>query len=300
MSQKTPFDGLPAFVAVAETLNITAAARRLNQSPSAVSQAIRMLEKRLGTLLLHRSTRRVRLTEAGADYLVRVAPALAQLQEAAQDISGRSLRPSGPLRLTVQRAAYDRCVAPVVAGFCQAHPDIEVEVNVEGRLVDIIKYGFDAGIRYGNLLERDMVAVKISAPSEAILAASPGYLGQHGTPGGLADLMGARAVLGRQALDGQVVDWKLQGPGGPVQVAPGRRVIVHDLVSEIDLTVRGLGVACLPVMSIEGQLGSGALVRILPDWAQPLAPLYLYFASHRHKSATLRAFISWLQTTQEP
>jgi len=300
MSQKTPFDGLAAFVAVAETLNVTAAARRLGLSPSAVSQAVRTLERRLGTLLLHRSTRRVRLTEAGADYLAQVAPALAQLQEAAQNMAGRSLRPSGPLRLTIPRAAFDRCVAPVLAGFCQAHPDIDVEVNVEGRLVDIIKHGFDAGIRYSDLLERDMVAVKVSAPSEAILAAAPGYLARHGAPAGLADVMEGRVIMGRRALDGQVVDWELHGPGGPVQVAPRCRVVVHDLVSEIDLAVRGLGVACLPVTSIEGHLGLGALVRVLPDWAQPLAPLYLYFASQRHKSAALRAFIAWLQASQDP
>ena len=298
MAQKTLFDGLPAFVAVAETLNVTAAARQLGLSPSAVSQAIRALEERLGTMLLHRSTRRVRLTEAGADYLAQVAPALAQLQTAAEAVAGRSTRPSGPLRLAVLRAAFDRCVAPLLAGFCEGHPDIDVEINVEGRLVDIVRHGFDAGMRYGDLVERDMVALKVSPPSEAILAASPAYLAQHGPCAGLDDITRGRAIMGRRALDGPAVTWKLQGPAGPVTLDPPRGVVVHDLVSEIDLAVRGLGVACVPVTSIAAQLRAGTLVRVLPDWSQPLAPLYLFYASHRHQPATLRAFIDWLQKNE--
>jgi DNA-binding transcriptional LysR family regulator len=298
MAQKTSFDGLPAFVAVAETLNLTAAARRLGVSPSAVSQAIRALEERLGTVLLQRSTRRVRLTDSGADYLARIAPALAQLDEAAQHIAGRRLHPSGPLRLAIQRAAFDRCVAPMLSDFCQSHPDIDVEVDVEGRMVDIVRHGFDAGIRYGDLVERDMVAVKVSAPSEAILVASPDYLARHGTPVAPADVLKGRAIMARRAHDSPVVTWDLLGPDGAIQLAPPRRMVVHDLVSEIELAVRGLGVACLPAASIERQLASGALCRILPDWAQPLEPLSLFFASHRQKSATLGAFIVWLQKSR--
>lgn len=295
MPQLTSLDGLPVFVAVADTLSFTAAAQRLGISPSAASQAVRTLEKRLGTLLLHRSTRSIRLTEAGSEYLARVRPALTELQAAARDVAGRHLAPSGPLRLTVPRAAFNARVAPVLAAFCRTYPEIEVEVNVEGRLIDIVQHRFDAGIRYGDMLERDTVAVKLSEPSEAVLVAAPDYLVRHGTPAELADLVAGRAVMGRSALDGRVIAWRLQSDSEPVLVAPRARVIVHDLVSEIDLTVRGLGVACLPVTSIVGHLRSGALRRVLPDWHQPLASLYLYYISQRHKSAALAAFVAFLQ-----
>ena len=296
MAQPTSsLDGLPVFIAVAEALSFTAAAQRLGISPSAASQAVRTLEKRLGTLLLHRSTRSIRLTEAGSEYLARVGPALAELQAAARDVAGRHLAPSGPLRLTVPRAAFDARVAPVLAEFCRAYPEIEVEVNVEGRLIDIVQHRFDAGIRYGDMLERDTVAVKLSEPSEAVLVAAPDHLARHGTPADLADLVAGRAVMGRGALNGRVIPWRLQSGGEPVVVAPPARVIVHDLVSEIDLAVRGLGVACLPVASIAGHLRSGALRRVLSDWRQPLASLYLYYVSQRHKSAALAEFVAFLQ-----
>lgn len=295
MSQLTSLDRLPVFVAVAEALSFTAAAQRLGISPSAASQAVRTLEKRLGTLLLHRSTRSIRLTEAGSEYLARVGPALVELQAAARDVAGRHLAPSGPLRLTVPRAAFNGRVAPMLAAFCRIYPEIEVEVNVEGRLIDIVQHRFDAGIRYGDMLERDTVAVKLSEPSEAVLVAAPDYLARHGIPTELANLVAGRAVVGRSALDGRVIAWRLQSDGEPVLVTPRTRVIVHDLVSEIDLAVRGLGVACLPVASIADHLRSGALRRVLPDWRQPLASLYLYYVSQRHKSAALAAFVAFLQ-----
>ena len=185
----------------------------------------------------------------------------------------------------------------MLATFCRTYPEIEVEVNVEGRLIDIVQHRFDAGIRYGDMLERDTVAVKLSEPSEAVLVAAPDYLARHGTPVQLADLVAGRAVMGRSALDGRVIAWRLQSDGEPVLVAPRARVIVHDLVSEIDLTVRGLGVACLPVTSIADHLRSGALRRVLPNWRQPLASLYLYYISQRHKSAALAAFVAFLQAS---
>ena len=225
-----------------------------------------------------------------------MGPALAELQAAARDVAGRHVAPSGPLRLTVPRAAFDARVAPVLAEFCRAYPEIEVEVNVEGRLIDIVQHRFDAGIRYGDMLERDTVAVKLSEPSEAVLVAAPDHLARHGTPADLTDLVAGRAVMGRGALNGRVIPWRLQSAGEPVVVAPPTRVIVHDLVSEIDLAVRGLGIACLPVASIAGHLRSGALRRVLPDWRQPLASLYLYYVNQRHKSAALAAFVAFLQT----
>ena len=299
MRQRNILEGLSVFVAVAETLSFTAAAGRLGISPSAASQAVRNLEERIGTLLLRRSTRSISLTDAGADYLSNAGPALAQLHRATQDIAGRSVQPSGSLRLSMPRAAFNRRIAPVLKGFQAAYPDIVVEVDVEGRLIDIVERGFDAGVRYGDLLERDMVAVKISSPSEAVLVASPEYLRSRKTPCRPADLLEHHAVVCRREMTGQIVPWVIRSGNETVRLAPPARCIVQDLVSEIELTVRGFGIGCLPIASVSDLLRSGKLTRVVAAWSVPLEPLYLYFPSQRHKSAALRAFIAFLQAHPE-
>lgn len=154
-------DGVPVFLAVAEARSFTRAAQRLGISPSAASQAVRALEARLGTPLIARSTRSLSLTAAGAAYLDQAGPAFAALANATLEAAGRSTRPAGPLRLTMPRSAYDGIVAPALMTFRRAFPDVELEIEVEGRLVDIVENGFDAGLRYGDLLAKNVTAVKI-------------------------------------------------------------------------------------------------------------------------------------------
>lgn len=283
------------FVAVAEAGSFSEAARQLGISPSAASQAIRGLEERLGTPLLRRSTRSLSLTDAGAEYLLAAAPALSQLKRAAEAAAGRSGRPAGPLRLNMPRAPFDLLIAPTLAAFQEAYPAVEVEIAVERRIIDIVEQGFDAGLRYGNLLAKDMVAVQVAPSSEALLVASPAYLQFRSTPKVPSDLLEHRAVMCRSQTTGLIIPWVLQSAGETVQITPPAATIVHDLASQIELTVRGLGIVSAPAASVSDLLAAEKLARVLPDWSISLEALYLYFPSRRHQSAALRAFIAFLK-----
>lgn len=283
------------FIAVAEAGSFSVAAKRLGISPSAASQAVRSLEERLGTPLLRRSTRSVSLTEIGTGYLITAAPALEQLRRAAEEAAGRSGRPAGPLRLTMPRAPFDLILAEALVAFQDSYPDVELEIAVEARLIDIVKEGFDAGLRYGNFIEKDMVAVPVAPQSKAVLVASPAYLRARSMPDTPSDLLSHRAVMCRSQINGLIKPWVLQSAGETVQISPPAAMIVHDLASQIELTVRGSGILSAPVASVAELLSAGKLSPVLPAWSSPLDALYLYFPSRRHQSAALRAFIAFLR-----
>lgn len=295
MRQRDALDGVAVFVAVAEAASFSEAARRLGISPSAVSQAIRALEDRLGVSLFRRSTRSLRLTDVGAEYLCAAAPAVSQLRQAAEEASGWSGRPAGPLRLTMPRAPFDLVIAPALAAFQDAYPNVEIEIAVEARLVDIVKEGYDAGLRYGNALERDMVAVQIAPPSEAVLVASPDYIRARATPNVPNDLLEHRALMCRSQDSGLIIPWSLHVAGEMVQVVPQTTTVVHDLGSQIDLAVRGFGILSAPMAMVSGLIAAGKLERVLSNWSTPLQALYFYFPNHRHQSVALRAFIAFVK-----
>ncbi len=219
MRRTDPLEGLPVFLAVAELLSFSGAARRLGISASAASQAVRKLEQRIGMPLLRRSTRNISLTDTGAEYFERAGPALRDLLLATQDMAVRSGQPSGPLRLTMTRSAYDGVVAPLLARFQAAYPAVDVEIDVEGRLIDLVEQGFDVGLRYGDVLARDVVAVKLLAASQAILAAAPSYLGHRAAPRCPADLLDHAAVVCRSHTTRLVRPWTIEADGKAVQVA---------------------------------------------------------------------------------
>lgn len=283
------------FVTAAEAGSFSEAGRRLGMSPSAVSQAIRSLEQRLGTSLFRRSTRSLSLTDVGSEYLLAAAPALSQLRQAAEEASGRAGRPAGPLRLTMPRAPFDLLIAPMLVAFQDAYPDIDLEIAVEARLIDIIKEGYDAGLRYGNCLDKDMVAIRVVPPSEAVLVASPAYLQARGAPMVPSDLLDHRGVVCRSQGTGLIIPWTLQSAGETVQIVPSSATVVHDLASQIDLTVRGLGIVSAPAAMVSDLIDAGTLSRVLPTWCSPLEALYVYFPSRRHQSAALRAFVAFLK-----
>lgn len=289
-------DGVAVFAAVAEAGSFSEAARRLGISPSAVSQSVRGLEERLGTPLLRRSTRSLSLTDVGKDYLHAAIPALLQLRQAAEEASGRGGRPAGPLRLTMPRAPFDLFIAPALVAFQSAYPDVELEIAVEARLIDIVKEGYDAGVRYGNCLDNDMVAVAIAPKSKAVLVASPAYLQARQLPKVPNDLLDHRAIACRSQETGMVIPWTLQSAGETVQLIPPTPTIVHDLASQIELALMGLGIANAPAAMVPDLLNAGQLSRILPAWSCPLEALYLYFPSRRHQSAALRAFVAFLRS----
>lgn len=295
MLQRGSFDGVAIFVMAAECGSFSEAARRLGVSPSAVSQAISSLEERLGTPLFRRTTRSLGLTDAGSDFLVAAAPALSQLHQAAEDASGRSGRPTGSLRLTMPRAPFEQIVAPILVGFQESHPRVSLEISVEARMVDIVKQGYDAGLRYGNSVEKDMVAIPVAPASESVLVAAPSYLSDRPHPTCPDDLLDHRVIMCRSQATGSIIPWSLQGGDGTVQFIPSTATIVHDLASQIDLARRGFGIVSAPERMVAGFLDAGSLVRILPSWAAPIEPVFLYFPSRRHQSASLRAFVRCLK-----
>lgn len=291
---KDVLEGVPVFVAVAEAGSFSAAARRLGISPSAVSQAINGLERRLGTTLFRRSTRSLSLTDVGEDYLRSAAPALSMLRQAADDASGNAGRPAGPLRLTMPRAPFELCIAPILAAFQDLYPNVRLEIAVEARFVDIVKEGYDAGLRYGNALEQDMVAVPIAPPTHMILTASPAYLQGRGMPGAPADLVQHRALMCRSQSSGAIIPWRLGYDGEIVDVLPDAVTIVHDLASQIELAIRGMGILSAPEDMVGELIGSGRLSRVLPEWSAVTEALYIYFPSRRHQSGALKAFVAFL------
>lgn len=296
MRQKDSTEGVAMFVAVAEAGSFSEAARQLGISPSAVSQAISALETRLGTSLFRRSTRSLSLTDVGNEYLLATGPALSQLRQAAEEVSGRAGRPTGPLRLTMPRAPFELFIAPALKAFQDIYPDIELEIAVEARLIDIVKQGYDAGLRYGNCIDKDMVAVPVATKSQAVLVSSPAYLRERVTPKHPDDLLDHRAIMCRSQVDGLIIPWTLESASEVVQVVPPTCMIVHDLASQIELALRGLGIVNAPAAYVSGLLESGRLSRVLPSWSCPLEAVYLYFPSRRHQSAALRAFVGFLRT----
>lgn len=299
MRRQDVLEGVAVFVAAADAGSFSEAGRRLGISPSAVSQAIRALEERLGAPLFHRSTRSLSLTDVGSDYLLAAAPALSQLRRAADEAAGRAGRPAGPLRLTTPRAPFDLLLAPALVAFQHIYPDVELEIAVEARLIDIVKQGFDAGLRYGNCLNKDMVAVPVVPTSRSVLVASPTYLHDRPTPKVPEDLLDHRAVMCRSQATGSIIPWALHRGGKAVQISPPAATIVHDLASQIDLTIRGLGIVSAPAAMVDDHLDAGRLSRVLPEWSSPLEALYLYFPSRRGQSAALRAFTAFLQAKHQ-
>ncbi|WP_146882682.1 LysR substrate-binding domain-containing protein, partial [Acetobacter nitrogenifigens] len=199
------------------------------------------------------------------------------------------------LRLTMPRAPFDLLIAAALAAFQDTYPDVDLEISVEARMIDIVKQGFDAGLRYGDCLEKDMMAVPLAPRSEAVLVASPVYLYARLMPNVPSDLLNHRAVMCRSQITGLIKPWILQSAGETVQIAPPAATIVHDLASQIELTVRGLGILSAPAASVSDLLDAEKLSRVLPAWSSPLEALYLYFPNRRHQSAALRAFVAFLK-----
>ncbi|AYG57960.1 LysR family transcriptional regulator [Rhizobium jaguaris] len=288
-------DGLVTFVIVAEEKSFSAAAVRLGVSPSAVSQSISKLEGRMRLALFNRTTRSVSLTEAGLRYLERVVPAVHDLTAAAQELGESVDRPAGLLRINVARAGYMIALQPILRDFLDAYPEIELEVRIEGSLVDIVGQGFDAGIRFGDLVQRDMVAVKIGPAISAHIIAAPSYLGRYGMPKHPHNLLNHNCIGFRHSSSGQVERWEFEKDGEKIELAVNGRLILNDSAALTQAALDGIGIAYMINGYIDRFLDDGRLVRILSDWSPALAGLTLYYADRRRVPAKLRALIDFLR-----
>jgi DNA-binding transcriptional LysR family regulator len=282
-------------VTVAEQASFSGAALRLGISPSAVSQSIRALEKRLGVALFNRTTRSVSLTEAGEAYLARVAPAVRELQAASEEIGGDADRPSGCLRLNVPRSGYLTVLQPILRDFLAAYPDVSLDVAIDGALVDIVAAGFDAGIRFGDLVQKDMIGIRVGPPLHACLIASPAYLAAQGTPVHPRDLLHHDCIGFRPGGGGSIEKWEFEKDGEPLVLSVSGRLTFNDSAALTQAALDGLGISYMINGYVDRFLADGRLVRILADWSPPLAPLTLYYADRRRVPPKLRALLDYLQ-----
>jgi DNA-binding transcriptional LysR family regulator len=285
---------IDAFVAIARTKNFRRAAQQQGVSVSSFSQRLRDMEERLGVRLLNRTTRSVALTEAGEILLARAAPAISGVNAALEQLRGLRGVPSGRLRINAPPPAIDLVLAPMVAPFLESYPQVELEIVAESSFVDIVGGGIDAGVRYGEHLAQDMIAVSLSPPQRYAVVASPDYVARHGRPKHPKDLLDHGAIRTRFA-SGAMLDWEFEKAGRVVKVAPPPKLIGTYRWLAMQATLDGAGVW----MTFEGQvreaINSGALVSLLDDWCAPFPGPFLYYPSRHQPPAALAAFVGFVR-----
>ena len=286
---------LDAFAAVARARSFRGAAGLRGVAASSLSEAIRRLEARLGMRLLNRTTRSVTPTEAGQRLLERLAPALGEVAAAVDAVNYFRDTPTGTLRLNVPTiVAY--AILPDIAGrFLAAHPGITLEVTAQDDFIDVLAAGYDAGVRYGERLERDMIAVPIGPRTQRFMvAAAPTYLAAHGEPRAPEDLLNHRCIRHR-FLSGITVPWEFERDGRTVRIAVGGPLVSTNSEMELNAAIRGLGLIYTFEEFLAPALAAGTLIQIMDDWTQSFPGPYLYYASRRHMPAPLRAFIDFIK-----
>ena len=283
-------DGVEAFLGVAQHRNFSKAAAELGVTPSAISQAIRTLEARVGAPLFIRTTRSVGLTEAGERFLSRAKPAFEELVAASAVARDLGQRPAGLLRLAVPRAAVPIVLEPLIASFCRAYPEIEVEIAASEELVDLAIGGFDAGVRLGQFIAADMIAVRLTPPFRAIVLGSPDYFAQHGRPRHPDDLR-KHACLRLRRSSGAMALWPLNDNGRAIELAVSGPLIANDYPTMLGAAIEGVGLAQLPAPVAAAAMKAGKLVPVLEPFAPTMPGVFLYYPGHRQIMPKLRAFI---------
>jgi DNA-binding transcriptional LysR family regulator len=283
-------DGVEAFLSVAQHRSFRRAAAELGVTPSAISQAVRTLEARVGAALFTRTTRSVGLTEAGARFLSRAKPAFEELVAASEVARDLGQRPTGLLRLTVPRAVVPILLEPLIASFCQAYPEVEVEIAASEELVDLAAEGFDAGIRMGQSIAADMVAVRMTPPFPLVVVGNPEYLRQRGRPERIDDLR-QHACLRIRRTNGSIGPWSFVDGNKTVEAIVSGPLIANDFPTMLGAAIEGVGLAQVPGPIAAGPTKAGKLVRVLEPFA-PMAPgVFLYYPSRHQMMPKLRAFI---------
>ncbi|ARQ03213.1 LysR family transcriptional regulator [Pseudorhodoplanes sinuspersici] len=287
---------LDAFTAVARQRSFRGAAVTRGVSASTLSEAVRRLEARLGVRLLNRTTRSVTTTEAGARLLDRLTPALGEVQAALDVVNSFRDSPTGTLRLNVPGIVARVVMPPIVESFLKSHPGITMEVVSDDSFIDVLAAGFDAGVRYDERLEQDMIAVPIGPRVQRFAtAAAPSYLASRGRPQHPRDLLNHACI--RHRFPSRVIpNWEFERNGEIVRITPAGPLIATSIELEISAAVAGLGIVSSFEDYLAPQLTSGVLVPVLKDWWQSFSGPFLYYASRRHMPAPLRAFVDFIKT----
>ena len=289
---------LASFVAVAQALSFRRASARLGLSPSALSHAIRELEARLGARLLNRTTRSVALTDAGRALFDRLQPAFSDIADAVEAVQAYQDRPSGTVRLNLPKLAAHSVLAPTFGRFARTYPEVRLEVTVDDGLTDIVAGGFDAGVRPGEQLQRDMVAVRITPDLRTAVVGSPAYFTGHPAPARPEDLQDHACINYRWSGSGAVYRWPFVRAGEAFKVQVEGPLTLNDTDLILAAALDGAGLACLLEDRVGPDLAAGRLVRVLESWSPTFPGFYLYYAGRRQTPPALRALIDFLRTAK--
>ena len=290
--QRETMSDLVAFLAVARERSFTRAAAKLGVSPSALSHTVRKLEERLGVRLLTRTSRSVSTTEPGQRLLERVGPHFDQVADELDGLMDLRDKPAGTLRITTGDQPAESILMPAVTKMLRLYPDLKVELIVDNGFVDIAAERFDAGVRLGETLAQDMIAVRIGPDLRMAVAASPAYLETCGTPNAPDDLSRYNCInLKHQAKGGNSV-WDLEKDGRVVNVRVEGQIIVNDIAIVRQAAVDGLGLCYLPRDYLEAEIETGDLIPVMEDWCPPFPGYHLYYPSRRQQSPALAAFVA--------
>lgn len=291
------FADLRAFVLVAEEASFARAATRLRVSPSTLSGTIRDLEERLGVRLLNRTTRSVALTEAGGRLLARFKPAMEEIEAAVGELGRLRDTPAGTVRMHLPRLACTTLVEPVLGRFAEAYPDIRLELSIDDAPADIVAAGFDVGVTLGELLERDMVAVRLGADIHQVAVASPTYLARHGTPGTPADLHGHRCINWRKPGSGKLYNWEFMKDGQWFAVAVDGPLTVSHRDVALAAAAQGVGIAFAYWSDrwLRPKVEAGELVPLLEAYSPPFPGWHLYYPRHATRTPAVRALVDFIK-----
>ena len=290
-----PLADLEAFASVAAERSYRGAAAMRGVSASSLSEAVRRLEAKLGTRLLNRTTRSVTPTDAGQRLLDRLSPMLSDLAGALDEVKSSDTAPAGRLRINVPTIVARLFMPDIVVPFIKAYPGIIMEIAAHDTFIDVFAAGFDAGVRYDESLDRDMIAIPIGPRRQRFCAAaSPDYLARRGMPQHPGDLMGHNCIRHRFE-SGRLTTWEFERGGETIRVNPPETLVSNSIDLKLSATRSGLGVISTFEDFIHPDLESGALVEVLPDWQQPFSGPFLYYPSRRHMPAPLRAFVDFVK-----
>ena len=287
-------DGVEAFLSVAQHRNFRRAAVELGVTPSRISQAIRALEARVGAALFIRTTRHVGLSQAGERFLAHAKPAFEELVAAGEAARELGQRPAGLLRLAVPRAVVPILLEPLIASFCQAYPEIEVEIAASAELVELAAEGFDAGIRLGQFIAADMVAVRLTPPFPLVVVGSPDYLRLRKRPQHIDDLR-QHACLRMRRSDGSLAPWPFVNGNKSVETIVSGPLIAHDYPTLLGAAIQGVGLAQVPAPLAKAPIADGRLQVLLTPFAVTLSGVFLYHPGRRQVLPKLRAFIEYVR-----
>jgi DNA-binding transcriptional LysR family regulator len=297
----TLFPQLQTFLAVARAQSFSGAARELGVSRSAVSQSMRLLEEELRVTLVARTTRSVSLTDAGRRLVESAGPAVAQVRAALTEVTAKPGEVVGRVRLTVPRAAFHFVIEPVLPRFRERHPRIEVELVFEDQLVDLVREGFDAGVRLSEFVERDMVSVRLTDSFRFVVVGAPDYLDKHGTPGRPEDLLHHECLTFRSSTTSSLYAWELERGRRTWRVPVRGSLVANDGLFCTAWAEQGLGLAYAMEPLVDEQLRKGTLRRVLEPYAAVVPGFFLYYPSRAQSSAPLRLFVETVrELTRRP